>query len=62
VRLTRREARERREANERRLCDLLETFIALQLDPVLLSNEDPLEILAAFMGWHERRRRRLRLR
>jgi hypothetical protein len=62
VRLTRREARERREANERRLSDLLETFSALELDPVLVSSADPVEILSAFMRWHERRRRRLSLR
>jgi hypothetical protein len=62
VRLTRREVKERRESNERRLSGLLETFAALELDPVLLSSADPLEILSAFMHWHERRRRRLRLR
>jgi hypothetical protein len=62
VRLTRREVTERREANERRLSDLLETFAALELDPVLLSSADPLEILSAFLHWHERRVRRLRSR
>lgn len=62
VRLTRREVKERRAANERRLRDLLETFASLELDPVLLSSADPVEILAAFMRWHERRRRRLSLR
>jgi len=62
VRLTRREVRERREANAGRLCDLLETFASLQLDPILLSSADPVEILSAFMHWHERRRVRLSLR
>jgi len=62
VRLTRREVRERREANERRLSDLRETFTALELDPVQLSSADPVEILSAFMRWHERRRARLSLR
>jgi hypothetical protein len=62
VRLTRKETTERRRANECRLSELLETFAALELDPVLLSSADPLEILSAFMHWHERRRRRLMLR
>lgn len=61
VRLTRREVQERREANERRLEGLLKSFASLQLDHVLLSSADPLEILSAFLQWHERRRRRLRL-
>ena len=62
VRLTRREAEQRREANERRMRDLLETFAAVEIDPVLLSSSAPVEILAAFMRWHERRRARLSLR
>lgn len=62
VRLTRREAAGRREANELRLAGLLRTFGALELDPVLLSTDAPLEILSAFLQWHERRHRRLRRR
>jgi uncharacterized protein (DUF58 family) len=62
VRLTRREARERRAANERRRDDLLAGFGALEIDPVLLSSPAPLDMLAAFIRWHERRRRRLILR
>jgi len=62
VRLTRRDVRERRGANERRLADLLETFAALEIDPVQLSSAEPLAVLDAFMRWHERRRRRLSLR
>jgi uncharacterized protein (DUF58 family) len=62
VRLTRLEADERKEANERRLLDLLETFAAAEVDPVLLSSAEPVEILDAFMRWHERRRARLSLR
>ena len=61
VRLTRHEVQERREANERRLKGLLTSFASLNLDHVLLSSADPREILSAFMHWHERRRRRLRL-
>ena len=62
LRLTRREAADRREANERRLETLLRTFAELQLDPVLVSAEEPAEVFAAFVRWHERRRERLRLR
>jgi hypothetical protein len=62
VRLTRREAAERRSANERRLAGLLHSFTALALDAVLLSSDDPLEILSAFLRWHERRDLRLRRR
>jgi uncharacterized protein (DUF58 family) len=62
VRLTRREVDERREANERRLAELAETFGSLEIDPVLLSSAEPLEVFSAFMHWHERRRERLTLR
>jgi uncharacterized protein (DUF58 family) len=62
VRLSRGEARERREANERRLAQLLEAFGALEIDPVVLSTAEPVDVLSAFLGWHERRRRRLSLR
>jgi hypothetical protein len=59
VRLTRREVAERRAANEDRLATLLHTFGALQLDAVLLPSDDPVEVLAAFVGWATRRRERL---
>lgn len=62
VHLTRREAIARKEANERRLDALLHTFRELRLDPVVLSSDDPGEILAAFVGWYRRRRGRLRQR
>jgi uncharacterized protein (DUF58 family) len=62
VRLRRREVRERRAANEQRLAQLLETFAQFEIDPVLLSSADPLDVLDAFMRWHERRRNRLSLR
>ena len=62
VRFTRREAADRRETNERRLAALLRTFAALELDPVVLSSDDPGEILGAFMHWHDRRRLRMRQR
>jgi uncharacterized protein (DUF58 family) len=62
VRLTRREVRVRREANERRFAQLVETFGALEIDPVVLASAEPLDVLDAFMRWHERRRRRMSLR
>ena len=62
VRLTRREVDERRTSNERRLAGLAETFGALEIDPVILSSAEPLDVFSAFMHWHERRRERLTLR
>ena len=62
VRLTRREASARRQANERRREELLQTFRSLGLDPVLLSTHEPVEILSAFLAWHERRLLRMRRR
>jgi uncharacterized protein (DUF58 family) len=62
VRLGRREARARRSENERRLAELLQGFRGLALDPVLLSSHDPVEILTAFLRWHERRLQRSRRR
>jgi len=53
VRLTRREAAERREANERRLASLLERFQALDLQPVILSSSDAADVLSAFLEWSE---------
>ena len=62
VRLTRSEAAERRRANEDRLRTLLDGLGRLDIDPVLLSSHEPLDILAAFLHWHERRHLRLRRR
>ena len=56
VRLTRREARERRRANEERRRRLHEDFFALGLDPVELDTSDPADIDRAFLDWAERRR------
>ena len=58
VRLTAREAGERRAANEKRLRVLDATFQALDVDPVFLSSSDPAEILASFLAWTELRRLR----
>jgi len=56
VRLTRREARARRAANEARTQRLHDEFFALGLDPVLVDTSDPAEIDRAFLDWAERRR------
>jgi uncharacterized protein (DUF58 family) len=58
VRLRRKEVVARKEANEARLRDLLETFRFLDLDPVVLSSSDRSEILAPFLDWTELRRTR----
>jgi uncharacterized protein (DUF58 family) len=51
VRLRRREAEARREANERRLERLLADFETLDLQPVLLSTSEPDDVLGAFLAW-----------
>jgi uncharacterized protein (DUF58 family) len=56
VRLTRAEVAERRETNEHRFAGLLARFDALDLQPVLLSSDDPTDVLDAFLVWSEWRR------
>jgi uncharacterized protein (DUF58 family) len=56
VRLTRREARERRAANESRRDGLIAMFFALGLDPVLLDTSDSSEVDRTFLHWAEMRR------
>ena len=56
VRLSRREARELRAANEQRLERLLAELVSLDLEPVLLGTSDPYEIDRAFVEWAELRR------
>jgi uncharacterized protein (DUF58 family) len=51
VRLRRAEARARREANERRARELRDTFLALGVDPVMLSHADRGATHAAFLAW-----------
>jgi hypothetical protein len=51
VRLSRREARERRDANEERLRETLEYLEGLGLDPVLISTSDQEEIYTSFLEW-----------
>lgn len=56
VRITARDARERRDANEARLQRLLQVFGGLGHDPVLLDDHSPATIARSFLGWAERRR------
>jgi uncharacterized protein (DUF58 family) len=56
VRLSRREARERRAANELERAALLDGFASLGLDPVLLDTSDAAEIDRAFLEWAACRR------
>ncbi|MFN2470389.1 MAG: DUF58 domain-containing protein [Gaiellaceae bacterium] len=55
VRLTRREARARREAHEERLSRMLEDFVSLDLQPVRVSTSDVDDILRAFLEWADQR-------
>ena len=60
VRLRRRDAEEKRRANEERLRALLDRLARLGLDPVLLGTSDPGAVVRAFLVWAQRRRRRAR--
>ena len=55
VRLTRSEAVERREANERRRDGILGGFSRVGLDPVVVSSSDREQVLREFLAWAERR-------
>jgi uncharacterized protein (DUF58 family) len=56
VRITARDARERRDANGARLERLLRVFRALGHDPVLLQEHSSAAVARAFLAWAERRR------
>jgi uncharacterized protein (DUF58 family) len=56
VRLSRREASARREANEARWRDLLASFRHLALDPVVVESSNRADMLGSFLAWAERRR------
>lgn len=56
ARVSRREARSRRAANEQRRAALLATFAGVGVDPVLLQTSDPEEVDLTFLDWAERRR------
>ena len=58
VRLTKKEAAERKRANEERLAALIDELALLDLDPVLISSSEPSEVLASFLDWTEFRRTR----
>jgi uncharacterized protein (DUF58 family) len=55
LRLGRHEAVERRERNEARWQSLLDAFLFLDVEPVILSTARPDEILEAFIWWSEKR-------
>ena len=55
VRLRAAEVVERRHANEQRLAELLQSFEELGLDPVLVSESEPFELLTSFLLWTELR-------
>jgi uncharacterized protein (DUF58 family) len=55
VRLTDDEVAERRDANERRLRDLLSSLRGLDLDPVVVSSHEPREVTLAFLTWADQR-------
>jgi len=57
VRLSRKEAMRRREANEQRHGRLLAELDSLGLRPVAIGTSDPFEIDRAFLEWAEERRR-----
>ncbi|MGD0386183.1 MAG: DUF58 domain-containing protein [Solirubrobacteraceae bacterium] len=55
VRMSRRQASRRRDANEQRLASLLVDFGALGLEPVVLGTSEPDDVDAAFIAWAEQR-------
>ena len=56
LRVSRREARERKARNEERWQRLLGSFALLDLEPVILSTSDPGRILDEFTTWAEQRK------
>jgi uncharacterized protein (DUF58 family) len=56
LRLTEEEVQARRERNERRVRDLLDMFLSLGLDPILLSSSDVEDVYRAFVEWADQRR------
>ncbi len=58
VRLKRGEAEARRTANEERMRDLLDGFLQLDIDPIVLSSSEKSEVLAPFLMWTDLRRTR----
>lgn len=58
LRVTKKEAARRRAANEARLARLLASLESIDLDPLLLSSDDPVGVLASFIEWSDARRAR----
>jgi hypothetical protein len=55
VRFAEAEVEARREANEARLRDLLHTFRALDMDPVVISSHEQRELAFSFLTWADQR-------
>ena len=55
VRLSRKQAAERRRAHEERFEELLAVFQALDLEPVVVSTSERDRIFSSFLGWAEQR-------
>jgi uncharacterized protein (DUF58 family) len=55
LRLTAREARARREAHEARARAIADGFLALRLEPVVVTSADPEHVLDGFLRWAEGR-------
>jgi hypothetical protein len=55
VRMRHGEARRLRAAHEQRHAALIERFVELGTDPVVVTSADPDEILAAFLAWADAR-------
>jgi uncharacterized protein (DUF58 family) len=53
--LTDREARERRESNERRWGELLHGLRALDMEPVILDSHEQRDVLSSFLRWADQR-------
>ena len=58
VRLKRGEAEARRAANEERMRELIDGFLMLDIDPIVLSSSEKSDVLAPFLTWTELRRTR----
>jgi uncharacterized protein (DUF58 family) len=55
LRLTAREARERREAHEARARSIEDDFLRLRIEPVTLTSAEPEHVLEAFLRWADGR-------
>ncbi|MFO7571199.1 MAG: DUF58 domain-containing protein [Gaiellaceae bacterium] len=62
VRLTRKEVAARRAANEERLASLLDHFLELDLEPILVSSSEPIDLLGSLLAWTDLRRTRRAIR